>query len=163
MSSALDTVFGLPTHVLVVHTVVVLLPLAAIGAVASVVRRSWINRLGPATTVVALVALIATWVSRFSGAKLASRVGNPEPHVELGHDLPVYATVFFTLWLAYWLFARGVPGNRTRPWWLLVLGALVIIAAVSVTWFTVLTGHSGSAATWEAVIENTTPGQFAGD
>jgi hypothetical protein len=163
MGNPLDTLFGLPTHVLVVHAVVVLLPIAALGAIATVLRRSWINRLGAATTAIGAVALVATWLSRFSGSNLASRVGNPEPHVELGHDLPIYATGFFVLWVLYWLFARGVPGNRTRPWWLVSLGVVVVLASIGVIWFTILTGHSGSAATWEAVIENTTPGQFTAD
>ena len=59
-----------------------------------------------------------------------------------------------------WLFARGVPGNRSRPWWLLVLGGLVVLASAVLVWFTILTGHSGSASVWEAIIENTSPGQF---
>jgi len=31
---------------------------------------------------------------------------------------------------------------------------------VVLVWFTILTGHSGSASVWEAIIENTSPGQF---
>ena len=160
MTNPLDTVFGLPTHSLVVHAVVVLLPLAALGAIAVVLRRSWVHRLGLATTIIGAVAVAASWVSRFSGSQLASRVGYPDPHHDYGQVLPVIATVFFVLWNIYWLFARGVPRNRTRPWWLLVLGGLVVLASAVLVWFTILTGHSGSAAVWEAIIENTSPGQF---
>jgi len=46
VTNPLDTVFGLPTHSLVVHAVVVLLPLASLGAIAIVLRRSWVHRLG---------------------------------------------------------------------------------------------------------------------
>lgn len=160
VTNPLDTVFGLPTHSLVVHAVVVLLPLAALGAIAVVLRRSWVHRLGLATTIIGAVAVAASWVSRFSGSQLASRVGYPDPHHDYGQVLPVIATVFFVLWTIYWLFARGVPRNRTRPWWLLVLGGLVVLASAVLVWFTILTGHSGSASVWEAIIENTSPGQF---
>lgn len=159
MSSPLDTVFGLPTHVLVVHATVVLLPVAALGAVVIVIRRSLIHRLGAITVIVAGLGMAAAWVSRFSGAELASRVGNPQPHVELGHDLPIHATLFFVLVTAYWLIARGIPGNRSRPWWVLVLGVLVLLGSVGITWSTIITGHSGSEATWGSIIENTVPGQ----
>lgn len=159
MASPLDTIGGLPTHVLVVHGTVVLLPLAALGAVVMVLRRSLIHRLGPAVVIVSALGMLAAWISRFSGAELASRVGNPQPHVELGHDLPIHATLFFVLVLVYWLFARGVPGNRSRPWWLIALGVVVVLASVGVAWSTVITGHSGSEAVWGAVIENTVPGQ----
>lgn len=160
MTSPLDTVFGLPTHVLIVHATVVLLPVAAIGAIVLVLRRSLIHRLGLAVVVVAAAGTAAAWVSRFSGGELASRVGYPQPHVELGHDLPIHATLFLALVLAYWLFARGVPGNRSRPWWLVVLAVLVVLAAIGVTYSTIITGHSGSEAVWGSIIENTRPGQI---
>lgn len=163
VTNPLDTAFGLPTHVLVVHATVVLLPVAAIAAIVIVLRRSLIHRLGAATVIVSGLGTIAAWVSRFSGAELASRVGNPQPHVELGHDLPVHATVFFLLVTAYWLVARGIPGNRARPWWVTVLGIVVILASIGITWSTIITGHSGSEATWGAVVENTRPGQVPAD
>lgn len=160
MTSPLDTVFGLPTHVLVVHATVVLLPVAAVGAVVIVLRRSLIHRLGLAVVVVAGLGTAAAWVSRLSGMELASRVGSPQPHVQYGHDLPIYATGFFLAVLAYWLFARGVPGNRSRPWWVIALGVIAVIAAVGITWSTIVTGHSGSEATWGVIIENTQRGQL---
>lgn len=148
---------------LVVHATVVLLPVAAVGAILIVIRRSLVHRLGLATVLVAGAGMLAAWVSRFSGAELASRVGNPQPHVELGHDLPIHATVFFVVVTVYWLFARGVPGNRSRPWWLIALGILVVAASIGVTWSTIITGHSGSAATWSSIVENTVPGQVPSD
>lgn len=159
MSSPLDTIFGLPAHVLIVHVTVVLLPVAAIGAIVIVIRRSLIHRIGWVTVVAAGLGAAASWISRFSGAELASRVGNPQPHVDYGHDLPVHATLFFLLVLIYWLIARGIPGNRSRPWWVMALGVIVILGSIIVVWSTIRTGHSGAEATWGAIIENTRPGQ----
>lgn len=161
MSSPLDTLFGLPTHVLIVHATVVLLPVAACGAVVIVLRRSLIHRLGWVVVVAAGLGAGAAWLSRGSGEQLASRVGFPDPHVDYGNALPLHATLFFMLVLVYWLTARGVPGNRARPWWLVGLGVIVILGSIGVVWSTVITGHSGAEATWGAIIENTRPGQMS--
>lgn len=160
MTSPLDTIFGLPTHVLIVHATVVLLPIAVIGAVVLVLRRSVIHRLGWITVLVAGVGTAAAWVSRGSGEQLASRVGYPQPHVDYGDDLPIHASVFFVLVLVYWLVARGIPGNRPRPWWVIVLAVAVLLGALGVLVSTIVTGHSGAEATWGAIIENTRPGQI---
>ena len=66
MDSAFDTIFGLPTHVLVVHFVVVLLPLAAIGAVIMAIKQRWSVRFGPIVVVIAFVGLGVTLPSRSS-------------------------------------------------------------------------------------------------
>ena len=160
VGTALDTVFGLPTHVLVVHATVVLLPLASIMAVVLVLRRSLIHRWGWATVAVTAVGTAASWLSRGSGEQLASRVGSPQPHVEYGDALPVHATLFLAVVLAYWLLARGVPGNRPRPWWVLAIGVAVVAGAIGLVVSTIVTGHSGAEAAWGAIIENTRPGQF---
>ncbi|MEV4388804.1 DUF2231 domain-containing protein, partial [Micromonospora sp. NPDC049580] len=52
-----DTVNGLPLHPLVVHAVVVLLPLAALGVAALAVRPSWRGRYGG---LVVLITALAT-------------------------------------------------------------------------------------------------------
>jgi drug/metabolite transporter (DMT)-like permease len=160
VGSPLDTIFGLPTHVLIVHATVVFLPLAVLGAVVIVVKRNLIHRLGALTVIIAAIGAGAAWVSRGSGEQLASRVGFPEPHVEYGDALPLHATAFFVVVLVYWLVARGIPGNRSRPWWVMVIGVVVIIGGVGLLWSTIITGHSGAEATWGAIIENTRPGQI---
>lgn len=160
MSSPLDTVFGLPTHVLIVHATVVLLPVAVVGAVLIVSRRNLIHRLGWITVMTAGLGAGASWLSRGSGEKLASRVGFPDPHVEYGDALPVHATVFFLLVLGYWLLARGIPANRSRPWWVVLLGVIVVLGSIGLLWSTIVTGHSGAEATWGAIIENTRLGQI---
>lgn len=160
MASPLDTIFGLPTHVLIVHATVVLLPLGVIGAVVIVLRRSLIHTLGWMTVTAAGLGTIAAWVSRGSGEQLASRVGFPDPHTTYGEALAIHATLFFVLVLVYWLLARGVPGNRSRPWWLIALGLVVIVGAIGLLWSTIVTGHSGAEATWGAIVENTRPGRI---
>jgi hypothetical protein len=55
----------------------------------------------------------------------------------------------------FWVFARGVPLNRNRPLWLKVFGAVLIVAAIGITYFAVLTGYSGSKATWSEITNAT--------
>ncbi len=159
MDQALDSIAGLPVHALVVHSII-LIPIVALAAVWMAIRPSFSRRFGVAVVIFAVIAFIASVISRLSGEQLASRIGYPDPHTRLGNDLPIFIGVFALLLVIFWLFDRGVPGNRRRPIWLRVLAVAVVVAAVLAVWWTVLVGHSGAEATWKAVIENTTPGSI---
>jgi hypothetical protein len=156
----LDTIFGLPVHVLVIHAVVVLIPLSALGAVFIALRPKALRLFGAATIIGAAVGTAGAFIAKESGEQLASRIGYPQPHTEYGDVYPLYALIYFVTITIFWLFARGIPLNRNRPVWLKVFGGVVIIAAIAITWFTILTGHSGSEATWQQVTESTQRGTF---
>lgn len=158
MADVLDSFAGLPVHALVVHFVVVLVPIVSIAAIWMAIRPSFSRRFGVAVVVFAVIALLMSIISRLSGEQLASRIGYPDPHTALGNDLPIFVGVLAALLLVFWLFDRGVPGNRRRPTWLRILAVAVVVAAIAATWWTIRVGHSGAEATWKAVIENTTPG-----
>lgn len=145
-------VFGLPVHALVVHLVVVLVPLAAIGAVLMAVHPGFGRRYGSAIAIIAAVAAAMSLLSRQSGEQLAEVVGTPQPHAELGNVLPVFVCVFAVLAAVFWLYARGVPGNRKRPPWLRALAVAVVVAAVLATWWTIRVGHSGAESVWGPIL-----------
>lgn len=155
-----DTVAGLPVHVLVVHAAVVLVPLAAVGTVMIAARPKLLRLFGVATVVAAGVGAGASIIAKYSGQELAGRVGWPNPHSDYGNLFPFAAVTFFVAVTVFWLIARGVPLNRNRPLSVKIFGGVLIIAAIAVTFFTVITGHTGSEATWSKVIENTRPGTF---
>ena len=155
-----DTIGGLPVHPLVVHAAVVLIPLSAVGAFLIVLRPRYLRYFGVATVSVASIGLIASFIAKESGESLASRVGNPEPHVEYGDIYPILALGYVLVLIFFWLFARGVPLNRNRPLWLKCVGAVVLLAAVGISYFTVLVGHTGAEATWSGIIQNTQVGTF---
>lgn len=157
MDSLLDTVNGLPVHALVVHAVVVLLPLATIGAILMVAWPSFGRRFGVLVVIFAAVGALAAVVARLSGERLAERVGRPVPHADLGTWLTAIAFGFLVLVAAYWLFARGVPQNRPRPGWLVGLGGLVALASLFTLWWTIRVGDSGANGVWSPVIEGTNP------
>ena len=155
----LDTVFGLPVHSLVVHAAVVLLPLAALGALIMGFSARFSRRFGPLVVAVAAAGVVAAFISRASGEELAERVGNPEVHAQVGNLLPFIALGMFVVLLALWLLDRGLPGARPqRSLGIQVLGIVVIAAALITAGWTVRTGHTGAEAVWQAIVDNTTPG-----
>lgn len=149
-----DTIFGLPTHTLVIHAAVVLLPLAALGGIIMGFSQRFSVRFGPVVVAVAAVGTVAAFGSRISGEELAKRVGNPEAHAQAGSLLPFIAVGYFVVLLLLWLLdRRGRRDLLTQ-----IVAVLVIAAALIVTGWTIRTGHSGAEATWKAIVDNTQPG-----
>ena len=157
MDSYVDTIFGLPVHALVVHGAVVLIPLAAIGAILIAVRPTFSRRYGLLVVLVAGAGAISAFVARLSGEQLAERVGKPEQHAELGTVLPFIATGLFVIVLVFWLFDRGIPASKYRPMWLVIFAIVVVLVACFAIYWTVRVGHSGTTAVWGPIIENTNP------
>ncbi len=153
-----DVFGGLPVHILVIHVVVVLIPLSAIGAVFIAVRPKALRLFGVVTIMGAAVGTIGAFIAKESGEQLSSRIGYPQPHTDYGNIFPIYALIYLLIVTVFWFLARGIPLNRNRPLWLKVFGGVVVIASIAITYFTILTGHSGSEATWQDVIESTQPG-----
>ena len=148
-----DTIGGLPVHALVVHVSVVLLPLTGLGAVLIAFKPAWSRRFGIIVVLVGLLALVSTVIAKESGEKLAARVGLPEPHAQLGDRLPLFAALLFVLVTILWLMDRGIPGNRSRPVWVIVVATLVVLAAIATAWWTFRVGDSGARAVWEPIMQ----------
>ncbi|MCP3783464.1 hypothetical protein NLX85_08820 [Micromonospora sp. A3M-1-15] len=153
-----DTVNGLPVHPLVVHAVVVLLPLAALGVVALAVRPSWRGRFGVLVVLIAALAAAAVPLATESGEGLERRVGDPGRHAELGDTLIWFALPLLVAAVALvWLHRRsgrpaeGVPeGPRTPGRG--VVGVVVAVLAVVVAGASLVqvyrVGDSGAKAVW---------------
>lgn len=153
-----DTIAGLPLHALVVHAVIVLLPLACLGAVLVAYRAAWDRRYGWLVVLCALVSTGAAFVAKESGERLASRVGYPETHAMIARWTPVFAGLLLLaaalLW--WWDRSEGEPrSTRTK----LVAVATVVLAVVSLGWV-VAAGHTGATAVWGPIVQHTQPGTF---
>jgi hypothetical protein len=152
-----DTVNGLPTHVLVVHIVVVFLPLSALGALAIAAVSRWSARFGPLVWAGALISTGASFVAEESGEKLAARVGMPVVHAQLGEQVKYFAFALFVLTFILWVYDRG---HDYRSLLVKILAVVVAIAAVAAIWSAVRAGDSGVESVWRSVIQNTpTPPQ----
>lgn len=93
-----DLIGGLPLHPLVVHAVVVLLPLAAVGTVAIAVVPAWRRRFGVLVALAATAATAMVPVATRSGEALVRRVGPPAgDHQLLGGELLWFALPLLVL------------------------------------------------------------------
>ncbi|WP_233219417.1 DUF2231 domain-containing protein [Micromonospora sp. RP3T] len=149
-----DSVNGLPLHPLVVHAVVVLLPLAALGVVALAVRPAWRGRFGWLVVLVAALATAAIPLATESGESLERRVGDPGRHAELGDQLLWFALPLLVVAVALvWLQRRaerpagaGATAGPGVPGVLVAVLAVVVAAANLVQVYRV--GESGAKAVW---------------
>lgn len=138
-------VFGLPLHPLVVHAVVVLLPLGALGMIACVLIAPLRRRYAGLALLVLLAGTASTLVAAASGQVLAEKVGTPAAHMAWGELLPRVAIPTLVL-AAVWYFLQR--GKERQAMLAKVLGALTAVASAASVVLTVLVGHSGATAVW---------------
>lgn len=138
-------VFGLPLHPLVVHAVVVLLPLSALGLIACVVVGRWRRTFAGLSVLGLIVGTVSAFVAMLSGNALAAQVGIPTAHQSLGQVLPWVALVTLVLGAVWYFLQRGSDQQTplTRG-----MGLAAAVAAVGSVAMTVLVGHSGATAVW---------------
>lgn len=145
---------GLPAHVLLVHGIIVLIPLAAVMTILSAVWPAARRRLGIFTPLVALAALILVPVATNAGEWLAARVANTslvKEHIELGDTMLWFAIGLFVAALLAW----GVPTLITRrsgqappPWVGVVVAVVAVVLAGASVVQVVRVGEAGSKAVW---------------
>jgi hypothetical protein len=157
-----ETVSGLPLHPLVVHAVVVIGPLSALGAVAYALVPRWRSWLRWLVFLGALATAGAAFVARQSGEFLESRVTNGQPpsgdlarHIQLAGRL-VYVTWGWLVLVA--ILCLIVPAALRRRTSStvganVVGGVLLIAGAAVLVYFIVVTGDAGSRAVWSGVVK----------
>ncbi|MGA8115260.1 MAG: DUF2231 domain-containing protein [Actinocatenispora sp.] len=167
---------GLPAHVLIVHAVVVLVPLAALVLVLASVWPTFRRRAGIAVPLLALVALICVPFATEAGEWLEARVPGSElvqKHTQLGGTLLPWVIGLFVVSAVTWLLAWWTERNRSgadagprRSTGLLVVRIVVAVVAVAVAVGTVAQvyriGESGSRAAWHGRVDQTV-GQYDTD
>jgi len=160
--------FGLPTHVLLVHATVVLLPLAVLAVVAAVASGRLRERLGVATPGLAVAALVLVPLTTGSGEELQRRVTDSalvRRHVQLADGLLPFVAVLAVSAVALHLVRRrrpapgpvaasSVSGSATA---VLVLSVLAVAAGVATTVQVVRIGHSGATAVWQPLPDQPHP------
>jgi uncharacterized membrane protein len=138
-------VMGLPLHPLVVHAVVVLLPLGALGLIACVVMPRWRRGYAGLSVLGLLAGTGAAWVAASAGHALAEKVGTPVTHMAWGDWLPRVATLTLVLAAVWYFLQRGKDQQSTLA---RVLGIGAAVAAVATVGLTTIVGHSGATAVW---------------
>ncbi|HNP15844.1 MAG: hypothetical protein KF692_03390 [Cryobacterium sp.] len=144
---------GIPLHVLLVHLVVIVVPLAALCLLLSAFWPTARRRLGFVTPLVALVALVAVPFAVAAGEWLRARVAPTpliESHTTMAPSLLGWVIAVFGVASAQWLWyslAPPVP-PRLRLTAAIVIDSAALVTAVGSVVTVVLVGESGSAAVW---------------
>jgi hypothetical protein len=146
----ISKLFGLPAHPLLVHIPIVLIPLAALGALALAVVPGWRRPFGPLLVALAAVALVGVQLALGSGEALEPHVDRSailRRHTELADSLRPMMVIFFLLLVAFILVDRNRPTWARRS----VSVALAVAAVLSggvTTARLAQVGHNGARATW---------------
>jgi uncharacterized membrane protein len=152
----LDTVRGLPVHVLLLHATVVLVPVTCL---VTVVVAFWSRvRAAAVWPVVGLnaVMVVMVWLTAQAGQRLQVRLQGGGPlvaaHAALGNRMIWFALALLAVSvLVALLHARG---GALR----LGTGALAAVVAVAVLVWCFRVGESGATAVWRDVVANTSAG-----
>ena len=146
-------ILGLPLHPLIVHATVVIVPLAAIGAIAMSLIKFVRVRYGELVLLAAIAAPILTWVTQQAGEDLSKTFIKPsaalQKHEALGDTLLWWTlgllVAVICVYLSQRLTTRDHP--RGRLLWIsgtvlsIVFGVITIVQVVRI-------GHAGATALW---------------
>ena len=139
---------GLPAHGLVIHSAVVLGPIAALFALAYALVPRWRDRARVPMVVLAVIAGLCVVAAYLTGDNLLEN--NPQlgqiPAVQTHEDRAVYAlwlTIVFAL-VAVAAAALHRRGGAVR----VVVSGVLALSAVSVLVAVILTGDAGAQAVW---------------
>jgi hypothetical protein len=171
-----ENLFGLPTHVLLQHVVVVLLPVAAIAAVLVAAWGWYRHHYGVATLVGTFLITLAVPLTTQSGESLQGRLPESDAiaeHASAGDRVLWVAVIFgvclfVVVALDIWRrsaasaalapaerWVAGRAGDRLRgeaPGWtgpaFAVARVALVILAVAVLVTVIQAGHTGARAVW---------------
>jgi cytochrome b involved in lipid metabolism len=151
-----DLITGLPVHPLISHAVVVVVPLAAFGALILTFVAKWRNTYSPLVLIAVLLSPISAFIATQSGEALSERVGLPKSHSTLGERLS-YVVLAFAIVFSIWFAIERSAQVRTKVPKILqqVVKVIVPILAIASLTLTVLVGHSGAEASWKYRIAQT--------
>lgn len=163
-----DTIAGLPLHVLVVHAVVILVPLAAVLVIAAVVSSAVRRRAGILTPLLATAAFALLPIATQSGEAFFERLNEPdvaEGHADLGKGLwPWVLAVVVLAWIHWAMTRRTDPSHtsgerpKARPTGaVLAVAILAVVTSLAAIVQVVRVGDSGARAVWGNTVQNTAP------
>ncbi|GAA2716659.1 DUF2231 domain-containing protein [Actinoplanes palleronii] len=169
---------GLPAHILLVHAVVVLLPLAALLLMLTAIWPTLRSRLAGPNAILSVLVVVLVPVTTSAGEWLEHRVTESallRDHTELG-DTAIWAALpVAVLAIAIWWRQREAGDTTGRRTYLaagsaavtrIVIALAVVIAGFAV-YDTYRIGDSGAKASWTGNFSSTPsqhgPGQRDGD
>jgi hypothetical protein len=157
----MNTVNGLPAHILLVHAIVVLLPLSALLLVLTALSPAIRRRLAGPNALLSVLVVLLVPLTTSAGEWLASRVpatATLHTHTELGDSAIFYALPIAALALVVWWRdreARATSGRRTflAPLSTAVTGVVTVLSLVvgaAGVYGIYRIGDSGAKAAWSS-------------
>lgn len=150
---------GLPAHVLLLHTVVVLAPVTGLVGILYAVRPGWRRALRWPVAVLAVLTAGLTVLTASAGEALehalpASRLIHE--HAEQGDLLEIVALGFAAVMvvligLTWQRAADALPFLATvgaQRWVMLLVQIAAVLVGAFLIYQTIVTGHTGAQATW---------------
>jgi hypothetical protein len=148
------TIFGLPTHILIIHTVVVGIPVAALATIAIAVRASWRAKLGIWVLGLDVLVTIGTYLARESGIDLFNALNSYAQRTAAHHKALGLTLIWFVLGMLV-VAAALVAADRLGNKWLTGALAVVTVAACVLAVVRVVqVGDAGAHAVWNGVVQS---------
>jgi uncharacterized membrane protein len=164
MIMELENLFGLPAHPLLVHVPVVLVPIAAVMAIALAIRPKWLDRFGWWLVGTSGVGFLGAILAAGSGESLEEKVRESdilEHHTQLGETARLVAGILFVVALLIvgvhkWMQKNPTKSNGATNFMksqvgVVVASAVLVISAGAAAYTMVDAGHQGAKASWHDV------------
>jgi hypothetical protein len=157
---ALDRLFGLPAHPLIVHAAVVLVPLAAIGTIAIAFWPTARRKIGWIVVGLAFVGTFSCWLASQSGESLQEdvpRTAAVADHAQEGDGAALFGAAVFVGAAAIMGIdevkrrraAAGQPDDPRLRMVGIAAGVVAIVLSLLGGARIIQVGHSGAKAVWE--------------
>lgn len=166
----IDSFGAIPSHPLLVHIPVVLLPLSLLGTILMVIVPNFRRRHGSLAIMILAIGFAGTILAARSGTSL-ERINTDggqsipkllQNHADMGNRLQYLVGIYLVMSIIWIVRARRSGSDHGNDGHLLsqqriismIIIGLVLAAGSSSTWSTLQTAHSGVRSVWEQV----TPG-----
>ena len=153
----LNNLFGLPAHPLLVHLPVVMVPMAALGAIILAIFPKYFARFGWWVTGISFIGGIGAILAAGSGETLEERVDRSSTmrdHAEMGETARLLAVVLFVVLLIVMLARKYRATDMAKKAVAIGVSVVIAVSAAAAGWVIIQTGHSGAKASWCEVTKN---------
>lgn len=146
-----DLFLGLPLHPLVVHAAVILIPMAALAAIAAAIRPAISRKYGAVIIGIVVIGQLSSFLAKSTGQVFVERLGiDIQRHVSFGENAPLTSLPLLALVvLLYRVDKKGSSKGQRK-----IIATLTVLAAIFAAGYMAVTGHSGAAAVWSWVTFN---------
>jgi hypothetical protein len=152
-------VFGLPTHVLLLHVAVAGIPLVCLTTIAVAARPGWRRRFGVANAILSVVMVGVTYATELAGQQLYNHAAYLQrlaaQHRSLGETLVWFVAV--TALFAVALVVADRAGYAEHHVTMVTISALAIAASAICIVETIRVGDSGARAVWGGISVSSAP------